>query len=84
MEYVAPVRPPEAVALPRKWKEKATLIAGGTNVIPGIRAKVLRPDVLMDLFCLKRLSYVKGDKKRIRIGGLTTIADFVSSEGFGL
>jgi hypothetical protein len=38
----------------------------------------------MDLSCPKSLSHVKEDKKKIRTGGLTTIADFVSSEGFEL
>jgi hypothetical protein len=38
----------------------------------------------MDLSCLKRLFFVKEDKKKIRIGRSYTVVDFVSSEGLGI
>jgi hypothetical protein len=60
------------------------LIAGGTNVIPDMRAKALKPDALIDISHLKGLSYIKEDKKKICIGGLTTISELASSKGFGL
>ena len=53
---------------------------GGTNVIPGIRAKTLKPEILIDVSHLKNLSYIKEEKKRIRIGGLTTISELASSK----
>ena len=84
MHYIQPRNIKETLTLMKKQRGRVTFVAGGTNVIPDMRAKVLRPDVLIDLSHLKSLSYVKEDKKKIRTGGLTTIADFVSSEGFGL
>jgi len=73
MEYFAPRTIPEALAFMRKWKGKGKLIAGGTNVIPDLRAQVIRPEVLIDLCHLKNLSHIKEEKNRIRIGGLTNI-----------
>jgi carbon-monoxide dehydrogenase medium subunit len=61
-------------------KGKATLIAGGTNVIPNLRARAIQPQVLIDISHFKSLSYVKEEKKRIRIGGLTPIIELASSE----
>jgi CO/xanthine dehydrogenase FAD-binding subunit len=80
MEYVAPKTLLETLSLLKKWKDRAKLIAGGTNVIPDMRAKVVKPDVLVDLSHLKSLSYIKEDKKKIRIGGLTTISELTSSK----
>lgn len=64
----------------RKWKRKAKLIAGGTNVIPDLRAGVIRPEVLIDISRLKNLAYIKEEKKNIRIGGLATISELASSK----
>jgi carbon-monoxide dehydrogenase medium subunit len=80
MDYIQLRNIKESLKMMRKRRGRATFVAGGTNVIPDMRAKVLRPDVLIDLSHLKSLSYVKEDKKRIRIGGLTTISALASSQ----
>lgn len=56
------------------------MVAGGTNVIPDMRARVLKSDVLIDLSRLKSLAYIKEEKKKIRIGSLTTISELASSK----
>lgn len=63
-----------------QWKKKATVIAGGTNVIPDLRARAVRPEVLIDISHFKALSYIKEDKKKIRVGALTTISALASSK----
>lgn len=80
MEYLVPKTLNETLILLKKWKDKSKLIAGGTNVIPGMRAKTLKPEILIDISHLKNLSYIKEEKKRIRIGGLTTISELASSK----
>jgi CO/xanthine dehydrogenase FAD-binding subunit len=65
MDYIQLRNIKETLMVMKKQRERATLIAGGTNVIPDMRAKVLRPDILIDLSRLKGLSYIKEDKKRI-------------------
>ena len=62
-----------------RLRGKAQLIAGGTNVIPDMRDKVTKPGALIDLGQVKNLSYIKEEKRRIRIGALTTISDLASS-----
>ncbi len=64
----------------KKYKNRAKLIAGGTNVIPDIRAKGLKSDVLIDISQLKSLVYIKEEKKKIKIGSFTTIAELASSK----
>jgi carbon-monoxide dehydrogenase medium subunit len=80
MEFLQPQNIKEALQIMKRWKGRGTLIAGGTNVIPDVRAKVIKPAVLIDLSQLKSLSYIKEDKKKIRIGGLTTISELASSK----
>jgi carbon-monoxide dehydrogenase medium subunit len=80
MEYLVPKTLNETLILLKKGKDKSKLIAGGTNVIPGMRAKTLKPEILIDISHLKNLSYIKEEKKRIRIGGLTTISELASSK----
>jgi carbon-monoxide dehydrogenase medium subunit len=80
MEYLVPKTLNETLTLLKKGKDKSKLIAGGTNIIPGMRAKTVRPYVLVDISQLKNLSYIKEEKKRIRIGSLTTISELSSSK----
>jgi carbon-monoxide dehydrogenase medium subunit len=79
MEFFAPKTLSETLSLIAELKMKGRLIAGGTNLIPDLRARVVKPQALIDISHLKSLSYIKEEKKRIRVGGLTTIADVASS-----
>ncbi len=74
MKYLAPKTLNETLILLKKGKDKSKLIAGGTNVIPGMRAKTLKPEILIDISHLKNLSYIKEEKKRVQIGSLPTIS----------
>jgi carbon-monoxide dehydrogenase medium subunit len=80
MEYYRPQNLKEAIRILGGWRARTSLIAGGTNIIPDIRAKVVKPDVLIDLSRLKNLSHIKEEKKRVKIGSLTTIAELASSK----
>jgi CO/xanthine dehydrogenase FAD-binding subunit len=80
MEWFSPKTISETAVLMRRWRGKATLVAGGTNVIPDMRARVLKSDVLIDISRLKSLAYIKEEEKKIRIGSLTTISELASSK----
>lgn len=80
MEYLRPQNLKETLHLIKQWKNKARLIAGGTNVIPDIRARAIHPEVLIDIGHLKSLAYIKEDKKKIHIGALTTVSELASSK----
>jgi len=80
MEYIAPNSLVEITKILMRLKGKATLIAGGTNVIPRLRTKAIKSDILIDINRLKNLSFIKEEKNRIRIGGLTIIAELASSK----
>jgi carbon-monoxide dehydrogenase medium subunit len=79
MEYIQPKSIREALHIMRQFKNRAKIIAGGTNVIPDMRIGAIKPDVLVDITCLKSLSYIKEEKKRVKIGSLTTVSGLKSS-----
>ncbi len=79
MEYLAPKTLSEALVLIRRWRINGKLVAGGTNVLPDMRANI-RPRALVDLSHLKNLSFVKEKGEKIQIGALTTISELASSE----
>ncbi len=57
----------------------ASIIAGGTDIIPAMRRGALRPRKLVDITGLRELRYVRHDNGLVRIGALTTISQLVSS-----
>ncbi len=79
MEFDTPKTVKEALLLLDRGRGKVRLIAGGTNIIPNLRARAEDPEKVIDLGRIRGLSYVKEEKGKIRIGGLTPIAELVSS-----
>jgi CO/xanthine dehydrogenase FAD-binding subunit len=70
-DYVKPASLKEVFGLLKKYGHKATLIAGGTDVMINIRNKELSPEVLISLRGLKDLSYIRKNSG-FHIGALTT------------
>ena len=83
MEYIRPKNVRDVLQRMKKLKGRGKLVAGGTNVIPDMRAKAIKPQALIDISHLKNHSYIKEEKKRILIGSLTTISDLASSKVIG-
>jgi len=70
-DYLKPKSLEEVFPLLETYGERATLIAGGTDVMVSIRNKELAPEVLISLRELKDLSYIRKDDA-YHIGALTT------------
>ena len=79
MEFIQPQNVNETLLALKRWGRKGLLVAGGTNVLPDLRAKKVLPKVLIDLSRLESLSFIKAEKGGIRIGALTPIADIAAS-----
>lgn len=74
-EYVQPKTIDEALSLLAKYKGKAKLIAGGTDLLPKMKRREIKaPTYVIDLKGLPDLDYIKYDEKGgLAIGALTTI-----------
>jgi CO/xanthine dehydrogenase FAD-binding subunit len=58
---------------------QATVIAGGTDLIPRIERRIVSPKLLVDISGLHELRYVDSRGDEIRIGAMTTISDLSES-----
>ena len=70
-DYIKPASMKEVFGLLKEYGPKATLIAGGTDVMINIRNRELSPEVLISLRGLNDLRYIRKDDG-YHIGALTT------------
>ena len=80
----------EATRLLAKYNGKAKANAGGTDLLGAMRDKCLSeyPEAVINIKTIDGLDYIKQDKKGLRIGALTKLADIAGSpevkEKYGL
>lgn len=79
-EYFEPKTVQEAVGLLVKYKRAAKLLAGGTDLMLGMKEGFIKPRYLINLKTIKGLDKIAYSKKRgISIGSLTTWTAILSS-----
>jgi CO/xanthine dehydrogenase FAD-binding subunit len=64
-----------ALQLLRPTDRRVKLIAGGTDVLPGIRQGVYAPDVVVDISRTAGLGGITIEEHQVRIGAAVTLAD---------
>lgn len=74
MEYFEPKTLREAVSLLARHKEKAKVLAGGTDVLVDMKFKE-EPGCLVNIKRIPALSYIREDRGSVRIGALTPIRE---------
>ncbi|MFC1845980.1 FAD binding domain-containing protein [Chloroflexota bacterium] len=80
-DYLQPRTIEEALALLDKYRSDAKIIAGGTDLMIKMRAKLLDPKYVIDISGIAGLNCIETDgNKGLRIGSLTTIRDLETSE----
>jgi carbon-monoxide dehydrogenase medium subunit len=60
--------------------EDAKLLAGGHSLLPLMRLRFARPDLLVDIGRLSELSYVRDDGDEVAVGALTRHHDVATSD----
>ena len=79
-EYLIPKNLEEIFKAVEETRGLVKFIAGGTNMIPYMRAETISPELLIDLNVLQDLKYIKEENGTISIGALTTISELLESE----
>ncbi|MFH0727054.1 MAG: xanthine dehydrogenase family protein subunit M [Pseudomonadota bacterium] len=71
----------EACALLGKYKGKALLNAGGTDLLSALKGEILPdyPEVVINIKTIADLDYIKEDAGTLRIGALARLCDMVKS-----
>ena len=75
-EYHTPASIAAALGLLKKYGNKARIIAGGTDLLPAMKERVLTPEHLITIKNIKALKGISYDnKKGLKIGALVTLAE---------
>lgn len=78
-EFYQPTSLNEACALLTHYRERATVIAGGTDVMVSINREKLSPDIMIGINEIG-LSYIEIEKDQLIIGATCTYADICRSK----
>ena len=73
-EYLQPKSLDEALSLLKKYKGKAKLIAGGTDLLISMKNRDLAPGYVINLKAIPNLDYIQYGEKGLRIGALARIS----------
>lgn len=79
-EYFAPSTLAEAASLLERYDGQAVFLAGGTDVLPMMKFRMLTPRYLINLKRISGLDHIREEAGELRIGALTTIADINDSD----
>jgi len=72
--YCEPKTVEEAISLLNKYKGKARLIAGGTDLLVLMKQRLVRPEYLINMKGISELDYVNfDDGEGLKVGALTTL-----------
>ena len=80
MDYLTPTSAEEAAGL--LAREGAYALAGGTDLLVKLRARVLKPDAIVDLKQIPGLCGIEHDAKGWRIGAATSCAEIGEHAAF--
>jgi carbon-monoxide dehydrogenase medium subunit len=69
----------DALALLERHGPEARLVAGGHSLLPMMKLRLARPEVLIDINDLADLSYIRLDGGEIAIGAMTRHAELLDS-----
>jgi carbon-monoxide dehydrogenase medium subunit len=78
--FITPTTIEEAVSFLDRYREKARILAGGTDTLVLMKKGVASPEALITLGNVKGLDRIKYDKNGLTMGPLTTIRDMETSE----
>lgn len=77
--YLEPKTLKEALIMLDQNKEKLKIISGGTELIPLMKLRLLRPQYIMSLKKLSKLKGIQQQRDKIIIGASTTLTEIIES-----
>lgn len=72
-EYFEPETIEEATQILSEYGERAQLLAGGVDLVPKLRRRMLAPECVVSLLRIPGLDYIKGNGDGLKFGPLTSI-----------
>lgn len=80
VKYLSPTSTTEAISILSRYKRKAKIIAGGTDLVARMKQGEAQPEVIVSIAGVADLNYITYDLgTRLRIGALTPVSAIESS-----
>jgi len=79
-QYFSPKTVSEAVSILSQLDGEAKVLAGGTDLLPMMKQRVVTPENIVNIKNIRGLAYIREDTEGLKIGALTTIADIKESD----
>jgi carbon-monoxide dehydrogenase medium subunit len=79
-EYHAPRDLSEAVGLKARLGSNAKVLAGGTDLLPALKSRAIRPSAVISLHAIQDLDYVVKVNGHLRVGALALHADLAQNQ----
>ncbi|KAB2880815.1 4-hydroxybenzoyl-CoA reductase [bacterium] len=75
-EFLSPESTKDAVGLLDQYKDRAKILAGGTDLIPSMKNKLFEPEVVISINNIPELKKIHFDRKTgLTLGGLVSLTD---------
>lgn len=71
----------EAASLLHKYGLRTKLIAGGSDLLPLMKERIITPEFLLNLKTIPEMSYIREEAQEVRIGALTTLRELEANTG---
>jgi len=71
-DYFRPQSLEEAIGLLNQHGEEAKVLAGGHSLVPALKLRLAQPKVVIDIFRISDLNYIREQDGKIAIGAMTT------------
>lgn len=78
-EYRRPKSLDEALRLLADYRDRAKVLAGGTDLIVNIKEGMMKPELLIDVKDIPELRGIKQDGHTLRLGASITFCDLIAS-----
>lgn len=79
-KYFSPKTVAEVVSILEELDGRVKILAGGTDLLPLMKLRVLAPEYVVNIKNVAGLDYIQDEGKRLRIGALTTISTIAQSD----
>ncbi|OFX16973.1 MAG: FAD-binding protein [Bacteroidetes bacterium GWA2_31_9] len=79
-EYIKPKTVNEAVDILAKYGSKASILAGGTDIVVKLKETPFNPEILVDIKGIDELSKIEFSNGVLKIGALVTFSELIDSE----
>jgi aerobic carbon-monoxide dehydrogenase medium subunit len=83
VEYERATSVAHALTLLSRYAPDARILAGGHSLIPMMKLRLARPEVLVDITRIKGLRYIERSGGELRIGALASHADLLAAQTAG-